>query len=247
MKEVGVATPAAGYVAAWLAGLDLPTLINVCMAIYAIGLAVRTIYHGLIKARGWYSRWSANRYYRRGMRKIAKARERQRGAANPRVLQGLLAACVLIAGGIAAHEGRKFHAYQDTGGTWTICEGSTRNVHEGDTATPAQCNERKLQDMAYAARSIASCLRVELPPNQYAAYLDFEFNTGKFCGSSMERRANAGDQRGACQAIGLYMYVAGKDCRLASSNCAGIVKRRKAEIALCWPDFGNVESGAMTA
>lgn len=187
--------------------------------------------------------WWAHRFYRRAKRKIARAHRRERGAVNPRVLAGLLGACALVAGAITAHEGRKYHAYQDTGGTWTICEGSTRNVHPGDTATPEQCDKRKADDLAYAARSIASCLRVELPPNQLAAYIDFEFNTGKFCGSTMERRANAGDQRGACQAIGLYMYVGGNDCRLASSNCSGIVKRRKAEMAMCWPDFGNVVAG----
>jgi lysozyme len=225
------------------------------MAIYAIGLAVRTImgcwnWKGWKKIAAWHSDWQTRRVYIRATRRIAKARGKQRGAVNPRILAGLLMAAAAVAGGLAANEGRKYHAYRDgigAGAPWTICEGHTRGVREGDTASPALCDKYKAEDLAYAARSIASCLRVELPPNQLAAYLDLEFNTGKFCGSSMERRANEGDQRGACASIGLYVYAAGKDCRLAASNCAGIVKRRAQEMALCWPDFGNVQSGVLTA
>lgn len=54
-----------------------------------------------------------------------------------------------------------------------------------------------------------------------------------FCRSSMSRKAKAGDLRGACKALGLYVFSGGKDCRLKASNCGGIVKRRQDEIALC--------------
>lgn len=235
--DIAKGTPPAAIVATKLLGI---------IDWNAASMFLSTVWFALLIAHFCWTKflrdWWAHRFYRRAKRKIA--RSKQRGAANPRVLAGLLAACALIAGGIAAHEGRKLRAYQDSGGIWTICEGHTRGVHEGDTATPAQCDAYKAQDMRYAARSIASCLRTELPPNQYAAYLDFEFNTGRFCGSTMERHANAGDLAGACRAIGLYMYAGGNDCRLAGSNCRGIVKRRQAEMALCWPDFSGVIGGA---
>jgi len=240
--DIAKGTPPAAVVATKLLGI---------IDWNAASMFLSTVWFALLIAHFCWTKflrdWWGARHYRRARRKLA--RNRQRGAVNLRVLAGLFGACALVAGAIRAHEGRKLHAYRDgigAGAPWTICDGHTRGVHEGDTATPEQCDAYRAEDLRYAARSIASCLRVELPANQYAAYLDFEFNTGRFCGSSMENHANAGDLSGACRAIGLYMYSAGKDCRLASSNCAGIVKRRKTEMALCWPDFGNVQSGVLT-
>jgi hypothetical protein len=46
VRETVIAAPGAGYVGAWLAGMHVPDAIQVCMLIYAIGLAVRTIYTG---------------------------------------------------------------------------------------------------------------------------------------------------------------------------------------------------------
>lgn len=165
---------------------------------------------------------------------------------NPRLIAGTILAAIAVAGAaVGIHEGREYRAYQDAGNVWTICEGHTRGVKRGDTATPEQCDEYKREDLERSADSVVGCLSVDPTVNQLAAFIDFEFNTGRFCGSSIQRKANAGDMRGACQAIGLYVYAAGQDCRV-SRSCRGIVKRREEEIALCWPDFGNVESGSET-
>lgn len=72
VREALVATPPAGYLAAYLAGVDLPHVINVCMAIYTLGLAAKTIWAGLRKLRELW----AHRHYYRAKRKIRKARQR---------------------------------------------------------------------------------------------------------------------------------------------------------------------------
>lgn len=166
---------------------------------------------------------------------------------NPRLIAGTIASAIAcVAAAVGVYEGRLYRAYPDSGGVWTICEGHTRGVKPGDMATPEQCDAYKRDDLRRAAESVVGCLSVEPTVNQLAAFTDFEFNTGRFCGSSLQRKANAGDMRGACQAIGLYVYAGGQDCRV-SSSCKGIIKRRQAEIALCWPDFGNVEAGVAWA
>jgi hypothetical protein len=68
LAEAGKATPAAGYVAANFAGITLPTIINIAVAVYSIGLAVQTLWRGYSKLRDWWS----HRYYYRALRKINK-------------------------------------------------------------------------------------------------------------------------------------------------------------------------------
>ena len=41
---------------------------------------------------------------------------------------------------IGPWEGRRYTAYQDIVGVWTICEGHTKGVKAGDVATDAQCD-----------------------------------------------------------------------------------------------------------
>lgn len=168
-------------------------------------------------------------------------------AINSRLIAAGVAAALSIASAVAfRYEGSRSVAYQDSGGIWTICEGHTRGVKKGDVATPEQCAQYKREDLQRAAESIESCLTVQPTTNQLAAFIDFEFNTGRFCGSSLQKRANNGDMEGACAAIGLYVYAGGQDCR-SSRSCRGIIARRNEEMALCWPNFGNVESGAAWA
>ena len=70
---------------------------------------------------------------------------------------------------------------------------------------------------------------------QYDAYVSFAYNVGinAFCKSTMVKLANQGDKVGSCNQFDRWVYVAGKDCRIAKNNCRGIAKRRAEEKALC--------------
>ena len=49
------------------------------------------------------------------------------------------------------------------------------------------------------------------------------------------KRLNAGDRKGACEAIRWWIKDGGRDCRIRSNNCYGQVIRRDQESALtCW-------------
>jgi|GEM_PF-762716 len=261
MKEVAAATPPAGYLAALLAGMDIPALINVCMLIYAIGLAVRTLWTGWKKARSWYSDWHADRFYRRAKRKIARANRKERGAANPRVLAGVAFAALGLAAALVGgfevrdHDHPNLLSYQDSGGIWTDCYGHTRGVKPGTVATKEQCDAWLAEDLKIAAFTVDLCITVPMDASKRAALISFAFNVGPGAAGVKDglcmlkngrqpivrRAANAGDWPRACNALLEWTTAGGVELR-------GLVKRRKAERDLCMrADFGNVESGAMTA
>ncbi|WP_425341464.1 glycoside hydrolase family protein [Escherichia coli] len=53
--------------------------------------------------------------------------------------------------------------------------------------------------------------------------------------STFYKRINAGDRKGACEAIRWWIKDGGRDCRIRSNNCYGQVSRRDQESALaCW-------------
>ena len=126
-------------------------------------------------------------------------------------------------------EGTELKTYRDLGNVLTYCTGATENAQWGKTYTPAECKAQLDRDLERHAEGIASCVRMDrLTDGQKAAFVDIAFNIGvqAFCGSSMARRANAGDMRGACDALLMWDKVAGKQVR-------GLTRRRQAERELC--------------
>jgi lysozyme len=139
------------------------------------------------------------------------------------------AGAAVIALALAGYfEGTRTTAYQDPPGIWTICTGHTRNVKAGDKATPAQCDAYLQQDMAIAFADVKRCIRAPLNSQQTAAFADAAYNAGAgvVCGSTLQRKANAGDMRGACAELSRWVYAGGK-------QLPGLVARRQAERELC--------------
>jgi len=139
----------------------------------------------------------------------------------------------------AAHEGEVRHTYVDHigkgGAVLSYCYGETAGAIAGRTFTHEECLAQLQASAAAHAKDVVKCLPAGLPDSAAAAFYDAGYNLGAptFCKSSMSRKALAGDLPGACDALLLYVYSNGKDCRLKASNCAGIVARRKDERALC--------------
>lgn len=143
-----------------------------------------------------------------------------------------------IVGGVAAAallaftpawEGTELTTYRDMGGVLTYCTGATENAQWGKTYTPAECKAQLDRDLERHAAGIAQCLPMNrLTNGQKVAFVDAAYNIGvsAFCGSSMARRANAGDMRGACDALLMWDKVGGKQVR-------GLTRRRQAERQLC--------------
>jgi len=141
---------------------------------------------------------------------------------------GALAASVVAL--VSGFEGLRTYAYRDPVGIPTICFGETRGVKMGDHHTPAECKDMLISRLAEFETGMRKCLALPdtIPDNAYAAFLSFTYNAGagNFCSSSMASRANAGNLRGACDA--LLMWDKARGIRLP-----GLTKRRQEERALC--------------
>lgn len=151
---------------------------------------------------------------------------------------GSAAALALACAFIAQHEGEVRRTYPDINGKLTFCYGSTAGAVAGKIYTHVECMGALNADAARHAKDVSRYLPPadQMPGTVWVALVDLGYNMGggpAFGRSSMVREAKAGHWAKACDAIGLYVYSGGKDCRIKASRCGGIVQRRKDEIELC--------------
>lgn len=162
-----------------------------------------------------------------------------------------LAAATAFACGLAIkwEGGRRYEAFKPIPtDPWTICDGHTRGVYEGMRATDAQCDAWKREDMGDAQRVVIECIDWPLTSNQLGALQDGVYNIGPkvVCGSTLQRRANAGDIEGACRELTHARNKRGEERGWAYSAgkwMQGLMNRRVDERIVCWPDFSNVIGG----
>lgn len=154
---------------------------------------------------------------------------------NPKTIAAVLIACASTVGATMSAEGFKTHPYRDSTGVWTVCNGETKNIDIHRVYTQGDCTKMFLTSLVGYGTDIAYCLPETLPNGTRAAFTDLAYNIGSggFCKSSIPVKAQAGNLHAACSAIGLYVYAGGKDCRIKSNNCSGIVTRRAKEIQQC--------------
>lgn len=151
-----------------------------------------------------------------------------------------VALATAIVGGLEAHEGLKLTTYWDNlGRVWTVCDGVTGpDAIPGKTYTAAQCKDIETRFMAAQLQRMGKCVKVPVTFDQAKAWGDFAWNVGttNFCASTAVRKINAGAGDAACAEITRWMFVGGKDCRIAANGCAGIPIRRTWERAVCEGD-----------
>jgi len=154
-------------------------------------------------------------------------------------LAGVMVASVAAAGVaipfIKPHEGRELAAYQDGVGVWTICDGETLGVRQGDTRTDQECDQITKDRVTEFAANVAALVNRPLAVQTHAAFTSFAYNVGlaNFGRSTALKKLQRGDIAGACAEITRWTYVGGKDCRVRANRCYGIVTRRWAEHDLC--------------
>lgn len=136
---------------------------------------------------------------------------------------------------------------------WTICYGHTKDVHEGMTATREQCEAWLHADIQEAASAVLRCINAPMTGGQLGAFTDAVLNLGPkvVCGSTLQRKANAGDMRGACTELTHAMNSDGQRRGWSFAGgrfYQGLRNRRFDERAACWPgipDFRNVVGGVI--
>jgi lysozyme len=135
---------------------------------------------------------------------------------------------------LASQESYSPMPYKDTRGVITNGFGNA-SIEPSKKVTVVKALADLKQNASDAGSAVTRCITVPLTQNQYDAFVSFTYNVGTnaFCKSTMVKKANANDLVGACNEFRRWEFVAGKDCRIKSSNCSGIAARREAERALC--------------
>ncbi|MEM8503242.1 MAG: lysozyme [Cyanobacteria bacterium P01_D01_bin.1] len=125
---------------------------------------------------------------------------------------------------IKSFEGLRLKAYKDAVGIWTIGYGTTRGVRPGQTISEAQAVQFLQEDLTRFEKSINEVVRVAINDNQFSALACFTYNVGSgaFRSSTLLRKLNAGDVRGAADELLRWDKAGGR-------TLAGLTRRRKAE------------------
>lgn len=148
----------------------------------------------------------------------------------------VLLACATIGTVVADQEGWVNRAYPDPAhgaALNTACAGATRGldgrpIPAGKVFTDDECMVLLSRDLVQHGVEIDRCITRPLPNDTRAAFTSFAFNVGseKFCASTLLRKANAGDLRGACAELSRWINAGGR-------QMPGLVKRRAIERAYC--------------
>ncbi|MFP9431774.1 lysozyme [Enterobacter sp. LM3] len=142
-------------------------------------------------------------------------------------------------------EGNSTTAYQDGSGVWTICRGATlvdgKRVVKDMSLTTSKCDQVNAIERDKALAWVDRNIHVPLSAPQkagIASFCPYNIGPGKCFPSTFYQSINAGDRKGACEAIRWWIKDGGRDCRLTKgqkNGCYGQVERRDQESALaCW-------------
>lgn len=142
----------------------------------------------------------------------------------------------------SAHEGRRYTPYRDSAGVLTVCAGITgKAVIPGKRYTEEECTRLETEYVRAMLKHMGQCVTGEFAFHEIKAWGHFAYNigTGAFCGSGAAKRLNAGEREAACSEMWKWRFVTiggiKRDCSLPewSSECGGVVTRRKWEMATC--------------
>lgn len=128
---------------------------------------------------------------------------------------------------IKGFESLRLEAYPDpgTGGKpWTIGWGHTKGVKRGDRITQEQVEQFLSDDLALFELSVNSAIKRSMTQNQFDAMVSLAFNIGgsAFAGSTLVKKFNGGNAKGAADEFPKWKNSGGK-------VMPGLVKRRAAE------------------
>lgn len=143
--------------------------------------------------------------------------------------------------GIMKHEGFTDRAVVPVkGDVPTYGYGSTRRpdgtpVKMGDTITKAGALELSRRELRSFEGELKRCMTAPLTQGEYDSLVSLAYNVGgsAVCKSTMVRLHNAGQHAQACAQFDRWTYFQGKDCRVRSNGCYGLVTRRADERRQC--------------
>lgn len=121
-------------------------------------------------------------------------------------------------------EGLRLKAYKDSVGVWTIGYGHTRTATPGMSISEPEAEALLREDLKDAQGGVDRLVKQQLSDNEYAALVSFVFNlgAGNFSRSTLLKKLNAGDRKGAAEQFLVWNKAGGQ-------VLAGLTRRRKAE------------------
>ena len=140
-----------------------------------------------------------------------------------------LAIAGVMLGNADGLEGRRYYAYQDVVGVWTVCDGHTgSDIRRGHQYTNRECDALLQSDLGKVASAIDPLIRVPVPKTTQAALYSFSYNVGTnaFAKSTLLKRLNTGDINGACDELKRWTYAGGQQWK-------GLINRRDIEHEVC--------------
>lgn len=146
---------------------------------------------------------------------------------NVRAVIGVPAAVMSLAVPFTAHEeGTRTKAYLDSANIPTICVGETEGVRMGDESTVQECSKLFYARLGFFAWQMDQYIHVPMAPEFHAAVTSWSYNVGLGAAkaSTLVKKANADDMRGACNELPRWKYSAGKPI---------LAERRERERVLC--------------
>ncbi|CAI1520484.1 lysozyme [Serratia fonticola] len=126
-------------------------------------------------------------------------------------------------------EGVRYEPYRDVVGVLTVCYGHTgTDIVIGKRYTPGECKALLDKDMVPFARSVERSVKIPASEYQKASLISFSYNVGvkAFESSTLLRKLNAGDSKGACDEMRRWNKAGGKVWK-------GLINRREVEREIC--------------
>ncbi len=130
---------------------------------------------------------------------------------------GAITIAAVMLGNADGLEGRRYYAYQDVVGVWTVCDGHTgADIRRGHRYTDKECDNMLKADLRKVANAIDPLIKVRIPEPTRAALYSFTYNVGSgaFASSTLLKKLNAGDVPGHaknCNAGRMPVASSGRD------------------------------------
>lgn len=147
----------------------------------------------------------------------------------------VLAVMGMLGAAIDREEGNSNQSYEDVVGVWTVCGGVTHGIKSGMTFTKQECAELTKATSEQFLFDVVNLVTVSMTAPQLLAHTTFAYNIGinGYKKSRTLRLTNAGDAAAGCRAMLGWYTAGGKDCRIRSNNCYGVINRRNREVKEC--------------
>ncbi|EOK6198822.1 lysozyme [Escherichia coli] len=142
---------------------------------------------------------------------------------------GAITIAAVMLGNADGLEGRRYYAYQDVVGVWTVCDGHTgADIRRGHRYIDKECDNLLKADLRKVAHAIDPLIKVRIPEPTRAALYSFTYNVGSgaFASSTLLKKLNSGDVLGACKELQRWTYAGGKQWK-------GLITRREIEREVC--------------